>query len=289
MRYLVLGCSGMVGHTVALYLLQSGHHVLGVDNRPCTALPMQKMDLLAGNLLQGLITAGQYDAIINCAGLLNEAAEANASAAYRLNAELPHSIAAYIEDTQTQLVQISTDCVFSGVQGGYRAADTPDGVSIYARTKAAGEIHSSRHLTIRTSIIGPDMHADGIGLVNWFMGRTTCHGYANVCWTGITSLALARAVEAMVQNKAHGLIHLVPGNAISKHYLLCLMNHTLRADAVDIRAVCTPVSDMSLIPSPGIPPLPDYSRMLVETALWMQANRALYPHYPPKEHSQCKD
>ena len=177
---------------------------------------------------------------------------------------------------------MSTDCVFSGKKGEYTENDLRDGKTFYDRTKALGEIEDAKNLTLRNSIVGPDINPNGIGLLNWFMHQTgTINGYTKVMWTGLTTLQLAKAMEAGLDEDAHGLYNMVYKEPISKHDLLCLFNKYLRGGNVEITASDKAVSDKSLkrtrFDFDYI--IPDYERMVSDLAGWMRAHRALYPHY----------
>lgn len=109
--------------------------------------------------------------------------------------------------SSTQIVQISTDCVFSGSRGGYIESDFPDGKLFYDRSKALGELSNNKDITLRMSIVEPDMNRDGIGLINWFMqqkGRVK--GYKNAMWTGQTTLQLAKTIENAAIQRVYGCI-----------------------------------------------------------------------------------
>jgi len=114
-------------------------------------------------------------------------------------------------DTAVKIIQISTDCVFSGKDGGYKEDSFRDGDTIYARTKALGEINNNKDLTIRTSIIGPDINEDGIGLFHWFMKQSgTIYGFRNAYWTGVTTIELAKGIEKFIEYNVTGIYHFVP-------------------------------------------------------------------------------
>ena len=64
------------------------------------------------------------------------------------------------------LVQIAYFPVKKGI---YNESDFRDADDIYGRSKALGEIINDKDLTIRTSIIGPELKLNGEGLFHWFM------------------------------------------------------------------------------------------------------------------------
>lgn len=104
-------------------------------------------------------------------GVLNQFAERDKIGAYHVNGFLPHHLWRKAEDVQARLIHISTDCVFEGTRGGYTEEDAPDGTSVYAISKSLGEVQKPGHLTIRTSIIGPEIRSGGIGLMDWLWRR----------------------------------------------------------------------------------------------------------------------
>lgn len=282
MRFLVLGASGMAGHTIAIYLQEQGHDVVGFARRKLFYCNTIVGDAIASKGLATLISDGKYDSVVNCIGILNQSAEQDKEKAVYLNAYLPHFLSKVTRGTDTQIIHLSTDCVFSGQRGGYTESDLPDGDSFYDRTKALGELDDDHSITLRNSIIGPDVNQNGIGLLNWFMKQDLkISGYKNVMWTGLTTLQLAKVVEAAAAQKAAGLYNMVYSQPISKYDLLVLLNHYLRNDSVNINPVDTPVIDKSLIRTNYRfeYEIPDYDTMVSEMSEWIKSHSILYPHY----------
>ena len=52
------------------------------------------------------------------------------------------------------MVQLSTDCVFSGEKGNYIETDIADAKDVYGKSKSMGEIILDNVITIRKSTIG---------------------------------------------------------------------------------------------------------------------------------------
>ena len=282
MRFLILGCNGMAGHTISLYLKEQGHDVFGFDLRPSTIVESVAGDATDAGFIKELVGDGKYDTVINCIGLLNQFAENNKAAAAYLNAYFPHQLAQLTEGTGTQIIHMSTDCVFSGKKGQYTEDDLRDGTTFYDRSKALGEIENEKDLTLRQSIVGPDINPKGIGLLNWFMqqhGEVT--GYTGAMWTGQTTLQLAKTMEAAAKERAHGLFNTVPDTSISKCDLLALFNKYIRKEKVTIIPVDKMAADKSLKRTRwdfGYR-IPDYEQMIAELAGWIYAHKELYPHY----------
>lgn len=283
MKFLILGCNGMAGHMISLYLREAGYEVEGFARSESAFVKTIVGDARDTELLKSTIVSGNYRAVINCIGLLNNSAEHDHEGAVFLNAYFPQFLAKLTEDMETQIIHISTDCVFSGSRGGYVENDFPDGELFYDRSKALGEIVNKKDITFRNSIIGPDMKADGIGLINWFMQQESkVVGYKNAIWTGQTTLQLAKTIENAVIQHIHGLYNMVPEQSISKYEMLRLFNKYLRNDPVELVSEENFRIDKSLKRTNYelfSYKIPVYEEQIRELGKWMQGHKNLYSHY----------
>lgn len=283
MKFLILGCNGMAGHMVSLYLHDQGYEVEGYARKESSFVNTITGDARNIQLLRETIEKGNYRAVVNCIGVLNKFAENDHEAAVYLNSYIPQFLTKITENTDTQIIHISTDCVFSGSRGGYAESDLPDGELFYDRSKALGEIVNKKDVTFRMSIIGPDMNRDGIGLINWFMqqkGRVK--GYKNAIWTGQTTLQLAKTIENAAIQRVHGLYHMVPEESISKYDMLQLFNMYLRPEPIEVVPEENFKIDKSLKRTNYelfSYKIPGYEQQIRELGEWMQEHRELYPHY----------
>lgn len=282
MKFLVLGCNGMAGHMISLYMKERGHEVFGFDRTTPQYVKGIAGDARDTNTVRELVVSGKYDSVINCIGILNQFAEKNKGLASFLNSYFPHFLAEITDGTDTQVIHMSTDCVFSGNRGGYTETDFRDGETFYDRSKALGELEDEKNITLRNSIVGPDINPEGIGLMNWFMKQSgEINGYTKAMWTGQTTLQLAKTMEVAAKEKAHGLYNTVPDHSISKYDLLKLFNHYLRNDSVKINPVEGVNLDKSLKRTRfefGYL-IPDYETMIAELASWIKQHGSIYPHY----------
>lgn len=283
MKVLVMGACGMAGHMISRYFVEQGHKVTGFDKIPpshCTHAVMGDARNTEG--IAALLHAEDFDAVINCIGILNQFAERDHALAAFLNAYFPHFLAETTKTMKTQVVHMSTDCVFSGNRGGYAEHDLRDGASFYDRSKALGELDDDKNITLRNSIVGPDINPEGIGLLNWFMRQSgEIDGYTKAVWTGQTTLQLAKTMEAAIIAHATGLYNAVPDKPITKYELLKLFNHYLRDNRLTVRPCDGKAADKSLLRTrfDFSYRIPDYETMIRELAEWMRAHKQLYPHY----------
>lgn len=286
MKFLVLGCNGMAGHVISIYLKEQGHEVWGYAREKSRFVPTYVGDARDTKLLEQIIRREKFDSVINCIGILNRFAEENREAAVYMNGYLPHFLAEITKDTDTQIIQMSTDCVFSGKEGGYTEESLRDGETFYDRTKAIGELEDNKNLTLRNSIIGPDIKKEGIGLLNWFMQQQdSVKGFTRAIWTGQTTLQLAKTMEMAAREKVHGLYNMVPSEIINKYELLKLFNQYIRKEPVQIEEYTDFTCDKSLVRTrfEGFDyQIPGYEEMIEELGDWMAVHRELYPHYDIK-------
>jgi NAD-dependent epimerase/dehydratase len=282
MKFLVLGCNGMAGHMISLYLQERGHEVLGFDRRESRYVKSIAGDARDTENLKKLVLTGKFNSVINCIGVLNQFAEKDKALAVFLNSYLPHYLAEVTSGTDTQVIHMSTDCVFSGKRGNYTENDFRDGETFYDRSKALGELEDNKNITLRNSIVGPDINAEGIGLLNWFMKQNgEIKGYTKAMWTGQTTLQLAKTMEVAAREKAHGLFNAVPNYAISKYNLLQLFNQYMRNNEVQITPVDGIIADKALKRTRfefGYL-IPDYEQMVAELAQWIREHSKMYPQY----------
>ena len=283
MRFLVLGASGMAGHVIALYLQEQGHKVVGFARRRVPEIE----EFIVGDAreeksLCNALDASNADMIVNAIGILNKDANANKSAAVYLNTYLPHRLAELTARSASRVCQISTDCVFCGNTGPYSEDSIPDGLTWYDRTKALGELRDDKNLTLRQSIIGPDINANGIGLLNWFMHQgSVVKGFVGAKWTGLTTLELAKAIEVAASQSVTGLTNMVPSSSISKYELLKLFSECLREGQVEVTPDNNLQLDKTLVRtnfSIDFTPA-SYERQVQEMAGWINRHKVIYKQY----------
>lgn len=161
MRALVLGASGQVGATLAACLAARGHAVVGTHHRvpgPGT----RPLDVTDPGATAALIAEVGPDWVFCPAGLTHvEYCEEHPAEAWRVNCEAPAAAAAAAARQGAAFVFYSTDYVFDGRAGPYAEEDSPNPLSVYGRSKLAGEravlTAAPRALVIRTAVVyGPE-------------------------------------------------------------------------------------------------------------------------------------
>jgi dTDP-4-dehydrorhamnose reductase len=221
-KILIIGSQGMAGHVIKRYLKEKNlFEIFDIARSNKYGDVTFELDVTNFQELEDILNSTKPNFIINCIGILNLEAETNPDKAILINSYFPHFLAKLATKLGAKLFHISSDCVFNGKKGNYKEDDFKDGFGFYAQSKSLGEVTYGGHLTIRTSIIGPEIKNDGIGLLDWFLKQSgEINGYINVFWSGVTTLQLAKSIFILLENNKNGLIHLTNNNKISKYELL---------------------------------------------------------------------
>ena len=268
----------LVSHVVVKYFEERNYNVYNLSHKKKINENTKIMDVTNFCEFDKYLNELKLDVIINCIGILNINAENNPDKAILLNSYLPRFMERKYMNTKVKIIQISTDCVFSGKTGNYTEDSFCDGDSVYARTKTLGEINNDKDLTIRTSIIGPDINENGIGLFHWFMNQKgPIYGFKNAYWTGVTTIELAKGIEELIKNDVTGLYHFVPDEKISKYSLLSIINDVFNRNLIIVPKEDYYI-DKSLINTRNDfkYAIPTYREMIEEMKNWIDKNFQLY-------------
>jgi len=261
MKVLVLGGEGMLGHQVCRRL-RSRFEVWASyrgDPRPWIRygdVPLGHalggVDAMAMSSVEAALAKAGPDAVVNCIGIVKQRAEAAVAVpSIVVNSLFPHALAERCESVGARLLNVSTDCVFSGRSGSYTEDELPDPPDLYGRSKLLGELDRPGCLTLRTSIVGWEV-GEFASLLEWFAAQRgrTIPGYNRARYTGLSTIALADVMAWVLEEwpGLSGLYH-VAGDVITKHDLLVRLRDRLDWQDITIEPDEAHVSDMSLVSS----------------------------------------
>lgn len=209
MNILITGANGQLGKDCT-QLLSSHHNVSCCD--------IQGIDITDPAQVAGIFDKCKPDAVINCAAYTAvDACETDQQRCMAVNASGPENLARQCKQHGCRLLQISTDYVFDGrlpAPSHYTETDAPNPLSMYGRSKLAGDLAVQReldnHLIIRTAWLY------GIGNKNFLktMLRLAITGpqraikvvndqHGSLTW----SWSLARQIEALLDSSLTGIVH----------------------------------------------------------------------------------
>ena len=283
LKVLVLGSTGLIGHQVFNYLAKTDNYEMyNITYRKKLNDETILCDVRNQDEFIAVVKSISPDIIINCIGILIEGANVDPENAIFINAYFPHRLMSLADKLNSKLIHISTDCVFSGEKEmPYIEKDFKDGKDIYAKSKGLGEIINENHLTLRTSVIGPELKTDGGELFHWFMSQSgKTNGFSKAIWSGVTTLVLANVVECAIENKITGLYHVTNNKSIDKYTLLSLIKKYTKKN-ISITSIEGKKTNKSFIDTRNELDfiIPSYNQMVKDMIINAKKNKSLYSHY----------
>ncbi len=245
-RILVLGKTGMLGSMAYKYLTRSSKHTVVATVRK--EKYTEKISTIKQFNVENFFKKQDdfsylldFDYIINCIGIIKphckDTDPIGVQNAIIVNALFPHKLSDYCKDSSVKIIQIATDCVFSGKKGNYTENSPHDALDVYGKTKSLGEVLNKNLLNVRCSIIGPELKTR-FSLLEWFLSQNDnaqIKGFTNHIWNGVTTLQFARLCLRIIENdrfaqfvKDTNLYHFVPNNAVTKYELLKLFQEIFK-------------------------------------------------------------
>jgi dTDP-4-dehydrorhamnose reductase len=227
-RFLVTGASGLLGINFSLQAMERGHEVTGtVNQHGLKNAPFQvfQAELSKPGLIGEIIAAVRPDVIIHTAAIaVIDGCEKQPELSWRLNAELPGEIAQIAQKKGIQMVHISTDAVFDGVEGHYDEDSQPNPLSMYARHKLEGErtvLEANPDAAVaRVNFFGWSLTGSR-SLSEWFYknlseGRPS-KGFKDAFFCPLLVNDLSDLLMKMVENRLKGIYHVLSPAYMSKY------------------------------------------------------------------------
>jgi dTDP-4-dehydrorhamnose reductase len=149
MVLMVLGSDGQVGAALRWKALERGTGVIGLNR--------VELDITQPGRVMDAIRDIRPETVINCAAWTDvDGAEKEGEAAHAINAAGAENVAKACARTGAALIHLSTDYVFDGTKAtAYSESDPVSPVSVYGRTKEAGEraVRDTwgKHVILRTA------------------------------------------------------------------------------------------------------------------------------------------
>ena len=227
----VLGSTGMIGSGLIAAMAESNFDIIEFNRAGKSTTPgtiSRKIDVLTDDWQKELQLSEPFDYVINAIGLIRHKIDTqnpeSLQDAIRVNSLFPLQLDQFSTEVGFKVIQIGTDCVFSGSKGSYDENSTFDPYDVYGRTKVLGESLLTNTFTLRVSVVGKEL-STSTELMSWVLNqphKAILQGFENHIWNGVTPLQLAKVLTFVMESKiTHtNTHHLVPGDKISKYQLL---------------------------------------------------------------------
>lgn len=206
MKILITGANGQLGRE----LINQYKQKKGID-----LIFTGRSDLDISNLkeVHNFVNKNKPDVIINCAALTAvDKCETELDMAYKINAIGPKNLAMAANDIGAEIVQVSTDYVFSGdIDKSLTEFDVVDPQTVYGKTKLEGEMlvknHNPKHYIVRTAWL----YGDGNNFVKTMIKLSKTNTLLKVVndqkGTPTSTVDLAKVIIKLVEDKNYGVFH----------------------------------------------------------------------------------
>jgi dTDP-4-dehydrorhamnose reductase len=231
----VLGSTGMLGSTLTRVLENQFKTIYEFNRSGISATGKNQtrvIEVTDSNSLLTCFNGLEIDYIINCIGmikhLINESDQNSVKLAHKINSEFPADLNNYASRLGISVIQVGTDCVYSGKSGLYSEKDPHDPADIYGLTKNIGEQSATKAMLIRCSIVGKELKSSN-SLLEWIISQpegAMVKGYINHIWNGVTTLHFSQIVSGVIKSGTYkpGIVHLVPKDIVTKYELINLIS-----------------------------------------------------------------
>lgn len=230
MRVLVTGAGGLLGGRLAALLAGRGLTVIAARRRAPAPLGLAELavDLVEPGVLERTLLDARPEAVVHAA-VMGRAGdcEARPAEAEAVNARLPGLLARRCRAHGIRLIALSTDLVFAGDRAEAGEGDPPGPLSVYGRTKLAGEnavLSADPSAAVaRVALIvgrGHGRRATASESVAWALaaGRTL-RLYADEYRTPVDPQSVASAIALLLAKGGAGRFHLGGPERLSRYEL----------------------------------------------------------------------
>jgi len=217
MKILITGITGLLG-TELVKLLGEDHEVTGIAQK--SSLPgckVHNIDIGEEQKVYEIISRINPDIVIHAATMTNvDECEKQQDLAYRVNALGTRNIAVACQRFDTVLCYISTDYAFSGSQppeAGYTEYDAIDPISVYAKSKVAGEQYVrnllNKFFIVRTSwLFGPSRRNFVSQIAESLLAGKGIKAASDMISAPTHVGDLSYALSHLIQTRLYGTYHL---------------------------------------------------------------------------------
>jgi dTDP-4-dehydrorhamnose reductase len=246
---LLLGGNGMLGSMVERVLLEHGIKVYSTMKSPNKGHSIQ-FDAAKDNPNDLFTHLPRIDYVVNAIGIIKpriqESDSASRQTAVQINASFPYVLAQVAHTHGSHVIQIATDCVYSGKSGLNSESTLHDPTDVYGKSKSLGEVPSSNVLNLRVSIIGPEIDRQ-TSLLEWVRNQPAnaeISGYLNHLWNGVTTQHFGHICAGVIMSGSteSGTFHVTPADIVNKFELVTLIANAAGRTDISIRPVNGPDS-----------------------------------------------
>ena len=249
MRILVTGASGLLGNRLVELAVQKGHDVISgyKHNVPLHGKPTA-FDLTESTEVRRVFLEVQPDVVVNTAAMTDvDKCELDAGAAFAANSKAVSNIVSAAKETESFVVQVSTDYVFDGERGGYSEQDETHPINKYGESKLEGEktimkgLDKEKWSIARSSVVygwGRASRPNAATFVYEKLSRGESIPIARDMFSSPTlNTSLSAMLIEIAERKLPGIIHAAGATRLNRFDFAVGLAKTFELDVTLIKAV----------------------------------------------------
>jgi dTDP-4-dehydrorhamnose reductase len=205
MKVLITGANGQLGREITKQYKGKSVELILTD--------VQDLDITNVEKVYSFVNTNKPDVIINCAAhTAVDKCETDVDNAYKINTIGPKNLAQAANSIGAEIVQVSTDYVFSGdVEKELTEFDEVGPQTVYGKTKLEGEnvvrAMNPKHYIVRTAWL----YGDGNNFVKTMINLSKTNKVLKVVndqhGSPTSTVDLARVIIKLIDEKNYGLFH----------------------------------------------------------------------------------
>ena len=210
MRILVTGDTGQLG----LNLVKLAPNLINESKVELITTSRKDLDFSCPSSCQKFIYDFRPDWVINAAAFTAvDAAESQVDLAYKINSESPYFIAKALKEIGGNMIYLSTDYVFNGLNSTpYKPYDPRDPLGVYGASKVQGEDKiqsllksSNQSIVLRTSwLMGPKGKNFALTMLRLIRERDTLNIVSDQIGSPTSTNSLSRLCWHLIEKSSKG-------------------------------------------------------------------------------------
>jgi dTDP-4-dehydrorhamnose reductase len=241
MKTLITGSNGQLGRELPETLSARGHEVVALDRRA--------LDVADAGAVERAVEEHSPDLVVSAAAYTNvDGCEEEPDLAYAVNALGPRNLARACGRVGCDLLHVSTNYVFDGeADRPYEPFDPARPLSVYGRTKLAGEEHvmrlTNRWYVVRTAGVYGQGHNFVRTMLRVGAERDSLKVKDDEYVSPTSARDLAEGIAGVVEVEGYGLYHLTNAGSCSWYEFA---REIFRLADVEVEVVPVPASEYPL-------------------------------------------
>ncbi len=248
MRVLLTGAAGYLGRYVLDRLIRDGHDLVAWVHRsaeePAGRCAVRAVELTESAALRQWFAQDQPELLLHAAAMARvDECLRHPEQARRVNAKATAELVGLCREVAIPIIYVSTDLVFDGEQAPYDELDAPNPVSLYGRTKAAGEravLAYEQGTVVRISLLyGPSRGGRASFFdrqVQALLSGEPIELFVDEWRTPLDLLTAAAALSLLAASPVPGILHLAGPERMSRFQMGQRLAEHLHVDP----ALCQP-------------------------------------------------